>query len=105
MRNPPAHPFYRGNVGASCQNKGILISSYEKEDELILLISNPSQNGLKNVVINCDFAAECELVGAEFDMKYGVWMITFRNKNAENMTHKVAVSHEGKVFLDYESLT
>ncbi|MBR6602978.1 MAG: hypothetical protein IKK94_03055 [Clostridia bacterium] len=77
------HPFYRGNVGASCKNNGIIISSYEKEDELVLLISNPSQNGLKNVVINCDFAAECELVGnvplsgKEIQMDLEPWDVRF----------------------------
>ena len=56
------NPFYQGNTGAECDNENVMISSYESDDEFVLVATNPGEKSLKNVKISCRYPLDTELI-------------------------------------------
>ena len=56
------HPFYEGNVKAISNCDKIRISSYEKEDTFVLVITNPNMEDVSGVTVISDYPAVRELM-------------------------------------------
>ena len=55
-------PYYTGNSGGMCDNDRIRISSYEKKDTFVLVMTNPTSEDLTGVKVTSKYPAECELL-------------------------------------------
>ena len=55
-------PYYTGNSGGMCDNDSIRISSYEKKDTFVLVMTNPTSEDLTDVKVTSKYPAECELL-------------------------------------------
>lgn len=57
--------FYQGNVGATCNNSAVKISSYTGSTTFVLLVANPTDTEFKDVEITSDFPANLEIISGK----------------------------------------